>query len=61
MSADPKEWREQAKRCLRLAAEANDPFLETALRIPLIDGSALLRSYSRTTTAWQGRTNAKSG
>ena len=61
MSADPEECREQAKRCLRLAAETNDPFSETALRIPLIDGSALLRSYSRTTTTWQGRTNEQRG
>jgi|KBSMisStaDraftv2_1062788.scaffolds.fasta_scaffold211945_1 hypothetical protein len=31
MSADPKECREQAKRCLRLAAEANDPVLRDSL------------------------------
>ena len=31
MSADPKECREQAKRCLRLAAETNDPVLRDSL------------------------------
>jgi hypothetical protein len=31
MSADPKECREQATRCLRLAAEANDPVLRDSL------------------------------
>ena len=31
MSADPKECREQAKRCLRLAAEANDSVLRDSL------------------------------
>ena len=31
MSADPKECREQATRCLRLAAEANDPLLRDSL------------------------------
>ena len=31
MSADPKECREQAKRCLRLAAEANDHVLRDSL------------------------------
>ena len=27
MATDPKECREQAKRCLKLAAETNDPVL----------------------------------
>jgi hypothetical protein len=31
MSADPKECREQVKRCLRLAAETNDPVLRDSL------------------------------
>ena len=32
MAADPKECREQAKRCLKLAAETNDPVLKNSLR-----------------------------
>ena len=31
MATDPKECREQAKRCLKLAAETNDPVLKTSL------------------------------
>jgi hypothetical protein len=31
MAADPKECREQAKRCLKLAAETNDPVLKNSL------------------------------
>jgi hypothetical protein len=31
MGTDPKECREQAKRCLKLAAETNDPVLNTSL------------------------------
>jgi hypothetical protein len=31
MAADPKECREQAKRCLKLAAETNDPVLRESL------------------------------
>jgi hypothetical protein len=31
MAADPKECQEQAKRCLKLAAETNDPVLKNSL------------------------------
>lgn len=31
MAADPKECREQAQRCLQLAAETNDPVLKNSL------------------------------
>ena len=33
MATDPKECREQAKRCLKLAAETNDPVLGHALKV----------------------------
>jgi hypothetical protein len=31
MATDPKECREQAKRCLKLAAETTDPVLKNSL------------------------------
>lgn len=31
MAADPKECRKQAKRCLNLAADTNDPVLKNSL------------------------------
>ena len=33
MATDPNECREQAKRCLKLAAETNDPVLGHALKV----------------------------